>query len=273
MSGDKRQELVDGARSADQVLPLVFSDASADASPGDDSVCESAVSPGVLTEESVELSPQLPKQGAVPERDPKMRCESTVPVSPDGVEVTRELLSSRSGDELPPSCPEAEVEIDATSLEFLLRDADRCDGPEFLCARGTRFVEHEFVHLKRKASHATAYALSLAKNPKTQAVSASAAGGAVVVGAVGGAAGAVGGGVVGSVVGLSTAMFTLGLSIPVCTVLGSTVGAVGGSSVGAACGLVGGGATGYGVYSHKDTLRSGAAETWTKVHRLCGGME
>jgi len=120
-------------------------------------------------------------------------------------------------------------------------------------------------NIQNRTMEAADYARNVASDPKAQAVGASAAGGAVVVGALGGAAGTVGGGVVGAAVGLPTALFTFGLSIPVCSVICGTLGGAGGTAVGSTVGLVGGGATGYGVYSKKDEIRSGAAVTLSQI--------
>mmetsp|Transcript_114078 Transcript_114078/g.368529 ORF Transcript_114078/g.368529 Transcript_114078/m.368529 type:complete len:99 (+) Transcript_114078:254-550(+) len=84
---------------------------------------------------------------------------------------------------------------------------------------------------------------------------ASAVGGAVTLGAGGGATGLVSGGVLGAAVGVLPAVFTFGLSIPVCAALGSGAGLCMGSAVGGTAGLVGGGAAGYRLYA----LREGAS--------------
>merc|ERR1712003_193278 len=73
------------------------------------------------------------------------------------------------------------------------------------------------------------------------------------------------GGVVGAAVGLPAALFTFGLSIPVCAVVGATVGGTTGATVGGTTGAVGGGATGYYGYKHKDSIKAGYASAEKSV--------
>merc|ERR1712226_789505 len=102
-------------------------------------------------------------------------------------------------------------------------------------------------------------------DPHVQVTTATAVGGAAVVGTAGCATGAVTGGVVGAVVGLPAAIFTFGLSIPVCAVVGPAVG--GGT------GAVGGGAAGYYGYKHKDNIRDTISATRTKAKEYYGCAE
>lgn len=122
-----------------------------------------------------------------------------------------------------------------------------------------------------KASELGANAKALALNRATQATSAGAAGGAIAMGAVGGGLGLVTGGAAGAAVGLVPALFTFGLSIPVCAAIGSGAGACLGTAAGGTTGLVGGGAVGYGAYgaySHREEISLGASEALAKL----GGM-
>lgn len=89
-----------------------------------------------------------------------------------------------------------------------------------------------------------------------KAVVAGAAVGAVVAGTGGAATGVAYGVVVGASLGLLAAPLTLGLSIPVGAVLGGSTGAAVGMAAGSSSGLLGGGAVGYGLYRHRDELRS-----------------
>merc|ERR1712176_1532921 len=73
------------------------------------------------------------------------------------------------------------------------------------------------------------------------------------------------GGVVGAAVGLPAAIFTFGLSIPVCAVVGAAVGGTTGATVGGTTGAVGGGATGYYGYKHKDSIKAGYASAEKSV--------
>jgi hypothetical protein len=85
---------------------------------------------------------------------------------------------------------------------------------------------------------------------KFKVTAATATAGAVVSGG----AGAVVGTTAGAALGLIPALFTFGLSIPVCAVVGGCVGTASGTAVGAA----GGGAIGYGGFAYKKEIRSGA---------------
>lgn len=86
------------------------------------------------------------------------------------------------------------------------------------------------------------------------------AGSTVVLGAAGGAAGTVTGGVVGAAVGVPAALFTFGLSIPVCAAVGSGMGlctgVVAGGSAGAAAGT---------AITHRAELKDRASGVWGKV--------
>merc|ERR1711862_8573 len=87
-------------------------------------------------------------------------------------------------------------------------------------------------------------------DPQFQKTSAAAAGGAVVGGTTGAGTGAVVGGTVGAAVGIPAAIFTFGLSIPVCAVIGGGVGLCTGGTVGTTVGAVGG-AAGYQAYENR----------------------
>jgi len=113
----------------------------------------------------------------------------------------------------------------------------------------------------------------VAADPQVQVTTASAVGGAAVVGTAGCATGAVTGGVVGAVVGLPAAIFTFGLSIPVCAVVGTAVGGGTGATVGGTTGAVGGGAAGYYGYKHKDSIGDTINATRTKVKEYHGYAE
>jgi len=105
----------------------------------------------------------------------------------------------------------------------------------------------------------------IASDPHVQVTTASAVGGGAVAGTAGGATGAVTGGVVGAVVGVPAALFTFGLSIPFCAVVGAAVGGGTGATVGATTGAVGGGTAGYYGYKHKDEIKATATAATTKV--------
>lgn len=80
------------------------------------------------------------------------------------------------------------------------------------------------------------------------------AGGAGAGAVAGGGAGCVAGGAVGACVGIPAALFTFGLSIPVCAVIGGGVGTAAGSTSGA----VVGGAAGYGGHKYRKEIGTNA---------------
>lgn len=107
--------------------------------------------------------------------------------------------------------------------------------------------------------------IEIASDRRAQVTAASAAGGAAVVGSGGAAVGFASGGAIGAAVGVVPAFFTFGLSIPVFAAIGSGCGLAAGAVVGGTTGLLGGGATGYGVYTKRDAIGSSVATTLSKV--------
>lgn len=118
-------------------------------------------------------------------------------------------------------------------------------------------------------------AKELAADKGVQVGAVSAAGGAVVMGAGGAATGLTIGGALGALVGVVPAIFTLGLSIPVCSAIGGSIGFAAGTACGGAAGFVSGGAVGYSAYTRRETIGSGVSTAWNKVasikDRLVGG--
>merc|ERR1712083_860634 len=76
------------------------------------------------------------------------------------------------------------------------------------------------------------------------------------------------GGAIGAGVGLPAALFTLGLSIPVCATVGAVVGGGTGATVGGTTGLVTGGTAGYQAYAHKKEIKDGAVAVINKAGEL-----
>jgi len=101
-------------------------------------------------------------------------------------------------------------------------------------------------------------------DPQFQKTSAAAAGGAVVGGTTGAGTGAVVGGTVGAAVGIPAAIFTFGLSIPVCAVIGGGVGLCTGGTVGTTVGAVGG-AAGYKAYENRAEIEKNAKGRMLKL--------
>jgi len=117
---------------------------------------------------------------------------------------------------------------------------------------------------KAKASKAAGFskgkaseAVTFATTTKVGVTSSSAVAGAVVGGTTTGAFGTV----AGAAAGLPLALFTFGLSIPV----GAAVGLCVGTTVGGSAGAVGGGAIGYGGFTHRKVLSEGIHSSWGKV--------
>uniref|UniRef100_A0A7S4SD86 Uncharacterized protein n=1 Tax=Alexandrium monilatum TaxID=311494 RepID=A0A7S4SD86_9DINO len=116
-------------------------------------------------------------------------------------------------------------------------------------------------HAAAAASAAQAKALevrtgvcNVAADERFQVSVASAASGALVLGASGGAVGLTTGSVVGAAIGFVPAPFTFGLSIPISAAIGGTAGLTIGTAVGGTVGAVSGGAVGYGVYTKKEDI-------------------
>merc|ERR1712228_943535 len=69
----------------------------------------------------------------------------------------------------------------------------------------------------------------------------------------------------GAAVGVPAALFTLGLSIPLCSTVGAVVGGGTGATVCGTTGLVSGGAAGYLGYAHKEEIKHGTISVINKV--------
>eukprot|EP00928_Gymnodinium_smaydae_P007507 TRINITY_DN12697_c0_g2_i1.p2 TRINITY_DN12697_c0_g2~~TRINITY_DN12697_c0_g2_i1.p2 ORF type:complete len:120 (-),score=17.69 TRINITY_DN12697_c0_g2_i1:84-443(-) len=68
----------------------------------------------------------------------------------------------------------------------------------------------------------------------------------------GGSVGTATGGALGAMVGVIPAIFTFGLSIPVCCVFGGGVGLLAGATAGTGVGVAGGAAIGHAYHQYKD---------------------
>jgi hypothetical protein len=100
-----------------------------------------------------------------------------------------------------------------------------------------------------------------------------AGGGAIAGGAAGGAAGVLAGGAVGAVVGVIPAIFTFGLSIPVCAVVGGAIGGGAGVTAGGTGGAVAGGAAGYTGHKYRKEIASGASGLKLTVSSSAGNFK
>merc|ERR1711957_757091 len=117
-----------------------------------------------------------------------------------------------------------------------------------------------------RATRLKAGALKTVSDPRVQVTAAAALAGSATLGTAGGTVGVAVGGVVGAAVGIVPALFTFGLSIPVCAAVGAAVGGGTGATVGGTTGLVGGGAAGYYGYAHKDDIRQGATCVYDRLN-------
>merc|ERR1712100_139634 len=124
----------------------------------------------------------------------------------------------------------------------------------------TQIMEHAMStksKLTTLANTATMKTKEIANNQRVQVTAASAAGGAAVGGVGGGAVGAG----AGALVGLPAALFTFGLSIPVCATVGGAIGATAGATTGAAAG----GTAGYTGHKYKKEISDGARGLFGKA--------
>mmetsp|Transcript_45913 Transcript_45913/g.106742 ORF Transcript_45913/g.106742 Transcript_45913/m.106742 type:complete len:242 (+) Transcript_45913:29-754(+) len=106
--------------------------------------------------------------------------------------------------------------------------------------------------------------VDLVSDPAVQVTAASAAGGAIALGAGGGTVGLTVGGAVGALCGVVPAVFTFGLSIPVGAVIGSSAGLCIGTAVGGTTGLIGGGLAG-GAYAKREEIQQSLNSVWGDV--------
>merc|ERR1719220_3288509 len=123
-----------------------------------------------------------------------------------------------------------------------------------------------------KAKHTRAKAVELkvatgeiVASKSFQATTASATGGATMLGAGGGAAGLAVGSAAGALAGLPLALFTFGLSVPAGAVFGGGAGLATGAATGASIGAFGGGVAGFGAYSKRDDIRKAASRVASTV--------
>merc|ERR1719410_1281162 len=118
--------------------------------------------------------------------------------------------------------------------------------------------------LKQMAKIAKAKIIEVVSDKGVQATAASAVGGGSVLGAGGAATGLAVGGAVGAAVGVVPAIFTFGLSIPFCAVVGGGCGLAAGAVAGGTTGVVAG-AGGYQAYSRREAIRGAAGKLTEKA--------
>jgi len=117
------------------------------------------------------------------------------------------------------------------------------------------------VHAKAAFVHAG----EVASRPSVQTSAAGAVAGGTALGVAGAATGVVAGGVVGGLAGVPLALFTFGLSIPACAVMGGVAGLSLGAVSGTTVGMASGGALGYTGYQKKGEIRDAGAVAVSKA--------
>jgi len=127
------------------------------------------------------------------------------------------------------------------------------------------FTTHKSQQVGALAVSTKTRSYAVVTDKRVQVTAASAAGGAVVVGTAGGAVGTVAGAGTGALVGLPAAIFTFGLSIPICATIGGGMGCVAGATSAGAVGGVAGGAAGYNAHKYQHEIAGGAQSAWSKV--------
>merc|ERR1719361_3306281 len=131
------------------------------------------------------------------------------------------------------------------------------DGTTLAKAKACHALDSTKTRVVGVVSSASTKAIAVGKDPTFQVTSASAVAGGVFGGVVGSTVGTV----TGAAIGLIPAVFTFGLSIPV----GATMGLCTGAFAGSTTGVVGGGALGYGGFTHRKELNDGAIVVWNKM--------
>jgi len=121
---------------------------------------------------------------------------------------------------------------------------------------------------KTKCLELKATSYDLAKNRTVQVTAASSAAGGVALGTAGGAVGLATGGVAGAAVGIVPALFTFGLSIPICACIGAVGGGIAGSTAGGAIGAAGAGVAGNRIYTKRESIKSGVDYIKGKAQEL-----
>lgn len=124
-----------------------------------------------------------------------------------------------------------------------------------LQAKTKKTFEEGMGHATRAAALAKKKTMDVVSDRGAKVAVVSAVGGGAVVGTGGVATGFVVGGALGAAVGILPALFTFGLSIPLCGALGAGCGVVVGGVAGGATGAAGAGAIGYGAYAKRAEIR------------------
>jgi len=126
------------------------------------------------------------------------------------------------------------------------------------CSRNIRrtaaVTKGTLTYSQTKAAELGISVKAVAQDRTFQATAVGSAVGSAALGAAGGAAGLATGTTMGAAAGLLLAPLTLGLSIPIGTVIGAGSGLVIGATSGGAAGALSGGAIGYGAYSKRSEL-------------------
>lgn len=149
----------------------------------------------------------------------------------------------------------AEATADISGLERILTEkmmGKTATAARQLVGSAQAGAYQSYEYSKAKVSEIGDGLREVAHNPRSQVTAVSAVGGAVALGTGGGATGMLSGGAIGAACGLVPAVFTFGLSIPVCAAVGSSIGLCTGAAVAGTAGFLGGGTVGYHAYGSNE---------------------
>lgn len=128
-----------------------------------------------------------------------------------------------------------------------------------------KMAEGQLAKVTDRAAAISTAAAAATRDPRLRVTAGSAVGGAVVCAPAGGVTGGVAGMMAGGAVGLVPAIFTFGLSIPVCAAIGGGMGLCAGTVAGGSAGALGGGSIGYGSYTYRKEIKDSAQSAQKKI--------
>jgi len=126
-------------------------------------------------------------------------------------------------------------------------------------------AEGQLTKVTARAAAISTAAAASTRDPRLRVTAGSAVGGAVVCAPAGGVTGGVAGMMAGGAVGLVPAIFTFGLSIPVCAAIGGGMGLCAGTIAGGSAGALSGGSIGYGSYTYRKEIKDSAQSAQKKI--------
>jgi len=151
----------------------------------------------------------------------------------------------------------AKVKVLESFTNTKLMTADAMDKTKANAEGLTTDAKAKTVNTAYLAKAKAGEAVQFATTTRASMTCTSAAAGAVLGSTTGGGLGAIS----GAAIGIVPAVFTLGLSIPIGLICGLCIGA----SVGGAIGAMSGAAAGYGGFTYREEISSGALMAWDKT--------